>query len=98
MIIIKQTTEARKLPNTYQTFIGIAGHGMDANRERIDMEYGEFNWERPASLASFGAALRRRREGLGLTLDALARATGISKPYLSNIETARAPGPPSEEK
>ncbi len=34
----------------------------------------------------------------GLTLDVLAEKTGISKPYLSNIETGRAPGPPSEEK
>jgi transcriptional regulator with XRE-family HTH domain len=55
-------------------------------------------WIRPSSLALFGSALRRRRESLGLTLDALAQATGVSKPYLSNIETARAPGPPSEEK
>jgi SOS-response transcriptional repressor LexA len=53
---------------------------------------------RPASLAAFGAALRARRESLGLTLDAVAAVTGISKPYLSNIETARAPGPASEEK
>ena len=35
---------------------------------------------------------------MGMTLDVLAKATGISKPYLSNLETARAPGPPSEEK
>lgn len=56
------------------------------------------NLPRQATLHDFGAALRRRREQLRLTLDALAAATGISKPYLSNIETARAPGPPSEEK
>jgi len=49
-------------------------------------------------LAALGAAIRRRRELLELTLDALAAATGISKPYLSNIETARSPGPASEEK
>jgi len=53
---------------------------------------------RPASLADLGAAIRRRRESLELTLDALAAATGISKPYLSNIETARTTGPASEEK
>ncbi len=56
---------------------------------------------RPASMAAFGRTLRAARKlsgGKGLTLDQLAAATGISKPYLSNIETARAPGPPSEEK
>jgi repressor LexA len=50
------------------------------------------------SLPQLGAAIRLRRLAKRLTLDDLARATGISKPYLSNIETARAPGPPSEEK
>jgi len=53
---------------------------------------------RPRSLGELGGWLRRRREELGLTLDDLAGKTGISKPYLSNIETARAPGPPLEEK
>ncbi len=53
---------------------------------------------RPKTLRSFGAAIRRQRETLGLTLDVLAAKTGISKPYLSNIETGRAPGPPSEGK
>ncbi len=53
---------------------------------------------RPESLLAFGASLRLRREELGFTLDQLAQKTAISKPYLSNIETARAPGPPSEEK
>ena len=58
---------------------------------------------RPADLAAFGRAIRaaRQRAGqaaAGMTLDEVAAATGISKPYLSNIETARAPGPPSEEK
>ena len=53
---------------------------------------------RAATLEALGAALRHRRETLGLTLDALTAITAISKPYLSNIETARAPGPPSEEK
>jgi repressor LexA len=53
---------------------------------------------RPGSLEGFGAGLRARREGLGLTLDEVAGKTGISKPYLSNIETGRAPGAASEEK
>jgi transcriptional regulator with XRE-family HTH domain/SOS-response transcriptional repressor LexA len=60
--------------------------------------YASFPWTRPASLAAFGTALRRQREALDLTLDAVANLTGISKPYLSNIETARTPGPASEEK
>jgi transcriptional regulator with XRE-family HTH domain len=53
---------------------------------------------RPPSLKAFGAALRRRREALGFTLDELMAKTRISKPYLSNIETGSAPGPASEEK
>lgn len=53
---------------------------------------------KPRSLQEFGAAIRRRREAMGMTLDDVAKKTGISKPYLSNIETARAPGPPLEEK
>jgi repressor LexA len=53
---------------------------------------------RPKTLVAFGAAIRRRREGLELTLDGVAGKTGISKPYLSNIETGRTPGPPSEGK
>ncbi len=52
----------------------------------------------PQNLADFGQALRNCRHELGLTLDALAQATGISKPYLSNIETGRISGPPSAEK
>src|SRR5688572_27195791 len=45
-----------------------------------------------------GPKLRRRRLRLGLTLDELAGRTGISKPYLSLIETQRVPNPPSDEK
>jgi SOS-response transcriptional repressor LexA len=52
----------------------------------------------PLNLADFGQALRQRRNQLGLTLDALAQTTGISKPYLSNIETGRIAGPPSADK
>src|SRR3954465_2766000 len=47
---------------------------------------------------TLGSKLRRQRRRLGLTLDELAGRTGISKPYLSLIETGRAPNPPSDEK
>jgi repressor LexA len=53
---------------------------------------------RPASLIDFGTALRAARQAQNLTLDELTAKTGISKPYLSNIETARTPGPPSPNK
>src|SRR5689334_10098048 len=45
-----------------------------------------------------GPKLRRQRRRLGLTLDELATRTGISKPYLSLIETGRVTNPPSDEK
>ena len=45
-----------------------------------------------------GSKLRRQRRRLGLTLDELAGRTGISKPYLSLIETGRVSNPPSDEK
>src|SRR5688500_3270914 len=45
-----------------------------------------------------GAKLRRHRRRRGYTLDELAGRTGISKPYLSLIETGRVPHPPSDEK
>lgn len=47
---------------------------------------------------SLGPRLRRQRRRLGLTLDELAVRAGISKPYLSLIETERTPNPPSDEK
>src|SRR5256885_15742008 len=47
---------------------------------------------------ALGPKLRRQRRRLGLTLDELAGGTGISKPYLSLIETGRVPNPPSDEK
>lgn len=50
------------------------------------------------SLADFGRYLRNHRNIKHLTLDQLAQKTAISKPYLSNIETARTPGPASDEK
>lgn len=49
-------------------------------------------------MESLGSKLRRKRLRLGLTLDELAGRTGISKPYLSLIETGRVPNPPSDEK
>jgi SOS-response transcriptional repressor LexA len=45
-----------------------------------------------------GGKIRKQRRRLGLTLDELAGKTGISKPYLSLIETGRVPNPPSDEK
>src|SRR5258706_78482 len=47
---------------------------------------------------TLGVKLRRQRRRLGLTLDELAGRSGISKPYLSLIETGRVPNPPSDEK
>ena len=49
-------------------------------------------------MEGLGIQLRRQRRRLGLTLDELAGRTGISKPYLSLIETGRVPNPPSDEK
>ena len=49
-------------------------------------------------MEALGPKLRRRRRRLGLTLDELSGRTSISKPYLSLIETGRAPNPPSDEK
>ncbi len=49
-------------------------------------------------IESLGPKLRKQRRRLGLTLDELAVKTGISKPYLSLIETSRVPNPPSDEK
>jgi repressor LexA len=47
---------------------------------------------------ALGIKLRRQRRRMGFTLDDLAAKTGISKPYLSLIETGRVPNPPSDEK
>lgn len=49
-------------------------------------------------MESLGTKLRRQRRRLGFTLDELAGLTGISKPYLSLIETGRVANPPSDEK
>jgi len=45
-----------------------------------------------------GPKIRRQRRRLGLTLDELAGRSGISKPYLSLIETGRVLNPPSDQK
>jgi repressor LexA len=45
-----------------------------------------------------GPKIRKQRRRLGLTLDELSGRTGISKPYLSLIETGRTSNPPSDEK
>ncbi|MBS3734614.1 MAG: helix-turn-helix domain-containing protein [Phycisphaerae bacterium] len=42
-----------------------------------------------------GDILRQRRQRLGMTQDQVAQRAGISKPYLSNVETGRA-RPPSD--
>ncbi len=49
-------------------------------------------------MEALGPKIRRQRRRLGLTLDELAGRTGISKPYLSLIETGRVPNPPSDPK
>ena len=49
-------------------------------------------------MESLGDKIRRQRRRLGLTLDELAVRSGVSKPYLSLIETGRVPNPPSDEK
>jgi SOS-response transcriptional repressor LexA len=51
-----------------------------------------------SKMEPLGPKLRRQRRRLGLTLDELAGRTGISKPYLSLIETGRVPNPPSDQK
>ncbi len=45
-----------------------------------------------------GPKIRRQRRRLGFTLDELAGRAGISKPYLSLIETGRVSNPPSDGK
>lgn len=43
-----------------------------------------------------GTIIRQCRKDLGLTQDQVAVRAGISKPYLSNIETGKAKNPPSD--
>lgn len=44
---------------------------------------------------AIGIVIREQREKLGMTQDQVAAAAGISKPYLSNVETGKA-NPPSD--
>lgn len=46
---------------------------------------------------NLGELIRHRREQLGLTQDQVAARAGISKPYLSNIETGKAKNPPTDK-
>ena len=43
-----------------------------------------------------GKIIRKRRSELGLTQDQVAERVGISKPYLSSIETGRVKNPPTD--
>ncbi len=45
---------------------------------------------------NLGEIIRCKREELGLTQDKVAALAGISKPYLSNIETGRMKNPPTD--
>lgn len=45
---------------------------------------------------SYGMIVRRRREEMKLTQDQVASRVGISKPYLSNVETGVVKNPPSD--
>lgn len=45
---------------------------------------------------SLGQVIRQRREEMGLTQDELSARAGISKPYLSNIETGKVKNPPTD--
>jgi phage repressor protein C with HTH and peptisase S24 domain len=45
---------------------------------------------------SLGTIIRARRRELGYTQDQAAERAGISKPYLSNIETGKAKNPPTD--
>lgn len=46
---------------------------------------------------SLGEVIRKRRVEKGLTQDQVSARVGISKPYLSNIETDKVKNPPSDE-
>jgi len=45
---------------------------------------------------SLGGIIRQRREELSMTQDQVATRVGISKPYLSNIETDKVKNPPTD--
>ena len=73
---------------------------MSEKRNAPAREGWDFSAQQQADdmVEALGPKLRRQRRRLGLTLDELAGRTGISKPYLSLIETGRVPNPPSDEK
>ena len=48
-------------------------------------------------MPTLGEKIRRSRRRLALSLDDLASRSGISKAYLSLIETGRVANPPSDE-
>src|SRR5690242_2034293 len=68
------------------------------HEDREAQTVGEGRGACDVMMEMLGAKLRKQRRRLGLTLDELAGRTGISKPYLSLIETGRVPNPPSDEK
>lgn len=83
------------IKHTFQRQVKIYYFPNELVREDLDMDGLKDHHQ---TLQQFGQAVRKWREQAGLTLDQLAVKTGISKPYLSNIENAKAPGPPREEK
>lgn len=50
------------------------------------------------AMEPLGTQLRRQRRKLALSLDDVSKLTGISKPYLSLVETNKTKSPPSDEK
>ena len=46
---------------------------------------------------SLGQIIRKKREGMNLTLDKVSNSVGFSKPYLSTIETGKIKNPPSDQ-
>jgi len=69
--------------------------GLRENLRELDMIRRLLTVSREGN--SFGQKVRRARHGKGMTLEALAEATGMAKSYLSQIETGYAP-PPRDEK
>ena len=69
--------------------------GLDENLRELDMVRRLLAVSRKGG--SFGEEVRRARQARGMTLDALAAATGMAKSYLSQIETGYA-SPPRDDK
>ncbi len=67
--------------------------GLGGVAFRAEKGHLVFDWEPHMNL---GDIIRRRREDLGITQDQVSVLSGISKPYLSNIETGRAKNPPTD--